>query len=520
MHQDALQSRLTQSLDHDNTLWGGFAFQSTRTGAPNVFGFLDTTDVLGINANVHWWHRITSRLYMDSGYQYSRLRTQVTPYFANRENVSGLAQITGNNQDPTNWGPPALNFSSGLAALSDAQSAFNRNQTNLVSYSMYWSNNRHNVTFGGDFRRQEFNYLSQQDPRGTFTFTGEATQGSSNGSSAGGSDFADFLLGIPDTSSIAFGNADKYLRESVYDGYVTDDWRMSPEFSMDAGIRWEYGAPITELFDRLVNLDIEPGFTAVAPVVATDPIGPLTGQTYPSSLVWPDRRGFQPRIGIAWRPISGSSLVIRAGYGIYDDTSVYQTIALQMAQQPPLSKSLSVANSPACPLTLANGFIPCSSTTENTFAIDPNFQIGYAQNWQLAVQRDLPGSIQMVATYLGTKGSHGVQEYLPNTYPIGAVNPCPSCPVGFAYLTSNGSSTREAGEIELRRRLHNGFAATLNTRIRRRWTMIPCSGGKERALRHKARHRWARQALVARLPARQIRVRADHSDSRRRIGLI
>ncbi len=461
MHQDALQSRLTQSLDHDNTLWGGFAFQSTRTGAPNVFGFLDTTDVLGINANVHWWHRITSRLYMDSGYQYSRLRTQVTPYFANRENVSGLAQITGNNQDPTNWGPPALNFSSGLAALSDAQSAFNRNQTNLVSYSMYWSNNRHNVTFGGDFRRQEFNYLSQQDPRGTFTFTGEATQGSSNGSSAGGSDFADFLLGIPDTSSIAFGNADKYLRESVYDGYVTDDWRMSPEFSMDAGVRWEYGAPITELFDRLVNLDIEPGFTAVAPVVATDPVGPLTGQTYPSSLVWPDRRGFQPRIGIAWRPISGSSLVIRAGYGIYEDTSVYRTIALQMAQQPPLSKSLSVANSPACPLTLANGFIPCSSTTENTFAIDPNFQIGYAQNWQLAVQRDLPGSIQMVATYLGTKGSHGVQEYLPNTYPIGAVNPCPSCPVGFAYLTSNGSSTREAGEIELRRRLHNGFAATL-----------------------------------------------------------
>jgi hypothetical protein len=52
-----------------------------------------------------------------------------------------------------------------------------------------------------------------------------------------------------------------------------------------------------------------------------------------------------------------------------------------------------------------------------------------------------------------------VQEYLPNTFPPGAVNPCPTCPTGFAYLTSNGNSTREAGQVQLRRRLHNGLTA-------------------------------------------------------------
>src|SRR5208337_3555252 len=197
------------------------------------------------------------------------------------------------------------------------------------SYAMLWSRDRHNITFGGDFRRQQFNYLSQQDPRGMFTFTGAATQGNADGTAVGGSDFADFLLGIPDTSSIAFGNADKYFRESVYDAYITDDWRMSPEFTLNAGIRWEYGAPISELFGRLVNLDIAPGFAAVAPIVANDPVGPLTGQRYPDSLIRPDKLGFEPRVGIAWRPISGSSMVVRAGYGIYYDTSVYQTIALQ-----------------------------------------------------------------------------------------------------------------------------------------------------------------------------------------------
>jgi hypothetical protein len=77
------------------------------------------------------------------------------------------------------------------------------------------------------------------------------------------------------------------------------------------------------------------------------------------------------------------------------------------------------------------------------------------------VQRDLPFSLQMTATYLGVKGSRGVQEFLPNTYPIGAANPCASCPVGFEYRTSGGESTRESGMLQLRRRLRAGFTASL-----------------------------------------------------------
>jgi carboxypeptidase family protein len=450
-HRDALQSRFTKTVSYRDQLFGSFAFESTRTDQPNLFGFLDTGSRLGINATATWSHRFTHELFMNFGYRFSRLATRSTPYFANRENVSGEAGIMGNNQDAVNWGPPGLSFASGIAPLSDEKSAFNRNQTSALSPAMLWTRGRHNVSFGGEFRRQQFNYLSQQDPRGTFTFTGAAT----------GSDFGGFLEGIPDTSSIAFGNADKYFRQSVYNGYITDDWRIGPEFSLNAGMRWEYGAPITERYGRLVNLDIASGFSAIAPVVASDPTGPLTGQQYPASLVRPSKRGFEPRVGIAWRPVSGSSMVVRAGYGIYQNTSVYQTTAEQMAQQSPLSKNLRVPNSAANPLTLANAFLASASATPNTFAIDPNFRVGYAQNWQLSVQRDLPASLQMTATYLGIKGTRGVQEFLPNTYPAGAMNPCPGCPAGFDYLTSNANSTREAAQLQLRRRLHNGIAATL-----------------------------------------------------------
>src|SRR5579884_2069 len=437
-HKDALQSRINKFLSNRNQLYGGFAFQSTRQDTPNLFGFLDTSDSLGLNTNVNWWHRLSQEWFVNVGFQFSRLATHLTPYFENRENVSGIAGISGNNQSPMNWGPPALTFSSGISGLNDGLPEFNRNQTSRVSYSAEWNHRGHNITLGGDFRRQEFNYLAQQDPRGSFTFTGAAT----------GNDFAGFLLGIPDTSSIAFGNADKYFRESVYDAYFTDDWRVGPQLTINAGMRWEYGAPITELYGRLVNLNLTSGFTAANPVIG-------------NGLLRPDKSGFEPRIGIAWRPVSGSSLVVRAGYGIYRDTSVYQNIVLELSQQPPLSKTLNVANSPADPITLANGFQASPLSTPNTFAVDPNFRVGYAQEWNASIQRDLPGSLQMTASYLGIKGTRGVQEFLPNTYAPGAANPCPACPAGFVYLTSNGNSSREAAQLQLRRRLHNGLTAML-----------------------------------------------------------
>src|ERR1700693_5942698 len=195
----------------------------------------------------------------------------------------------------------------------------------------------------------------------------------------------------------------------------------------------------------MVNLDIAPGFSAITPVVAN---------TDPRPLIRPDYRGIEPRLGLAWRPFAASSLVVRAGYGISYNTQVYQPFANQMVQQSPLSTSLNVANTAANPLTLANGFYAPPNVTTNTIAADPNFRIGYAQVWNLAVKRDLPADMQMVATYTGSKGTHQLQAFAPNTSPAGPVSPS-----GYVYYTSGANSTRESGTLELRRRMHKGFAA-------------------------------------------------------------
>jgi hypothetical protein len=76
------------------------------------------------------------------------------------------------------------------------------------------------------------------------------------------------------------------------------------------------------------------------------------------------------------------------------------------------------------------------------------------QTWQLSIQRDLPAALQMTAMYMGTKGTRLPQEFLPNTFPSGALSPS-----GYIYLTSNGNSTREAAQIQIRRRLRSGFTA-------------------------------------------------------------
>ncbi len=457
-HEDALQSRLDKSIGHRDSLYGGFSFQSIRSNYQSLFGFVDTTDTLGMNANINWQHRFERQIFATVGYQLSRYRIQLLPQFAYVNNISGNAGITGNDQDPREWGPPSLAFSSGIGALTDGNSEFNRNLTDHISLQISTTRGRHNILAGGDLRWQQYNQLQQQNPRGSFTFTGAAT----SGSTSTGSDFADFLLGTPDTSTLAYGNADKYLRQRAYDVYVNDDWRLRPELTINAGVRWEYGAPMTELKGRLVNLDLTPGFSRAAPVLGSSPKGPLTGERYPSSLVHGDLLGIEPRIALSWRPIPASTLVVRAGYGIYDDTSIYLAAAESMSQQAPLSNSLNVQRSATCPLTLANGFVNCAGTTPDNFAVDPNLRVGYAQVWQLSAQRDLPGALVMTATYLGTKGTHGTQEFLPNTYPVGATNPCPQCPVGFIYRTSGGNLEREAAQLQLRRRLRAGITATLD----------------------------------------------------------
>jgi trimeric autotransporter adhesin len=457
-NQDNVNTRISHTVNTKNQINGNFSYQRADGSSPNLFNFVTSNHQSAYNTGVNWTYHFTTRLFNTASLNFSRNSQSTTPFFANRTNISGELGITGNDQNPNFWGPPSLGFANGFASLSDGNTVFNRAQTTAFSESVRWFHDKHNFTFGGDTRRILNSPISQQNPRGSFNFTGSLT--SLNG--VGGFDMADFLLGLPATSNIAYGNADKYFNNGWYSLYGTDDWRLTTKLSLTLGLRWDYQLPTTEKYGRLVNMNIGPGFTTATAVCATSVAGctPASQAGFTNSLMNGDAREIQPRIGFAWRPINKGTLVIRGGYGLYYNTTAYQSIVSQMSQQSPLSYSL-IDSAAIVPLTLANGFPVVNKTPVTTFAVDPNFRIGYVHSWQLAVQQNLPWSLVGTVTYSGAKGTHQMQEFIPNSAPAGTTYYCTTCPSNFYYMTTGGNTISNNIWLQLQRRFRSGFSGNL-----------------------------------------------------------
>jgi hypothetical protein len=447
-NQHNINARLSNiKLGSNDRLNFGIGYQGSDNETPNLFQFLDTSAGRGMNISLGWSHNFTTRLIDTVQVGFSRNRQETTPYFANTANIAEELGIQGTSKESVNWGPPSLNLTN-YAGLTDGNYSLNRIQTGSIGNNLIWIHGTHNFTFGGDYRRQQFNQYSDANGRGTYTFDGSASSLLANGAAVSGTgyDLADLLLGIPTTSSIRYGNPDKYFRGRGFDVFGNDDWRISTRFSLNFGLRWDYASPVSELYNRLVNLSISPGYAAVTPILATNG----------DALVNPDYRNFSPRVGLAWRPSTKNSLVIRAGYGVYYNTSVYNLIAANMAQQPPFAEALSASGSYSNPLSINTAFLAASSNAaSSTYAIDPNYRIGYAQTWNFQVQKDLPFSLFGTVGYLGTKGTRLDQQFIPNSVAPGAVESI--YPHSFTYETSNGNSIYHALQTQLNRRFHNGI---------------------------------------------------------------
>lgn len=469
-NRDNVNVRINHTINTKNQVNGGVGYQRMNGVNPQqVFGFTDTSEQNAINANASYIYHFTTRTINTLSYNFSRNTQTAAPYFAaTGQNVSGELGIAGNLQSPSYYGPPSLGFAnSSFAGLNDGNTALNRAQTNALNDTVLWIHGTHNIRIGGDFRRQQSNPISQQNPRGNFQFTGAAT----GGPTGVGFDFADFLLGLPDTSSIAYGNADKYFRNSWFDTFINDDWRITTKLSLSLGVRWEYQAPVYELYGRLVNLTVGSNYASYNVVCATPPATAGSGGTcssasaagLPNSLIHTSPHEIQPRVGFAWRPFPKHSTLFRGGYGIYYNTSVYQSLESALSQQSPLSYTLADSSAQGL-LTLANGFPQFNPTRLSTYAVDPNFQLGYLHYWQLSAQQGLPGALVATLTYNGSKGTHQPESFVPNStagkiaYPCVTANTCPN---NMTYVISGGNTDLELASAQLQRRFRSGFSGNL-----------------------------------------------------------
>ncbi|MGH9662188.1 MAG: hypothetical protein ACRD96_26805, partial [Bryobacteraceae bacterium] len=460
--------RVNRGLTAKDRLDVNTNFQWRDSTAAQMLGFRDSTSGLGGSSSVGWVHTFRRSLVNTARLNFSRNRSETVPFFAFGRDVAGELGIGGVARDPINYGPPNLTFTN-FAALSDASPLLRRDQTTGVAESLLWVRGRHNLTTGVEYRRMQLNNRTDQNARGTFSFSGLATSAFNAQNQPlpeTGFDFADYLLGLPQSSSIRFGSASTYFRGSVTSAFVQDDWRIRGNLTLNLGLRYEYFTPFHEKYDRIANLDLAPGFDAVA-VVTPGQTGPYTG-AYPRGLIDPDPNNFSPRTALAWRPFPRRQLQIRAGYGLFHNGSIYNQFPARLAAQPPFASTATVNTSAGRTLTLREGFAaaPTQSVT-NSYAIDRHYRVGYAQTWNLSVQHSLRRSLVVEASYLGTKGTRLDVQRLPNRAPAGSPLTAEQRrqignAVGFTWDTSDGNSISHAGTIRVTRRLARGVSGNLS----------------------------------------------------------
>lgn len=417
-------------------------------GANQTYQYsINTGYVLGYN---RWTFNTTANL--------NRSNAQVSNYYTGHTDIAAQVGIKGLGTNPFNYGVPNAVFSQ-FSGVNEQAPSYRLSQTITGSENIAWTGKQHNLRFGGDFRRLHLNLLGGTNVTGSFYFTGFATRkpGSTStpGQEASGADFADFLLGLPQEATVQQGSSEYYLRANVWDLFVQDDWHVLPNVTVNMGLRYEYYSPYSEKYDRLANLDFNPSLSQLS-VVLPNGVGPVNGK-YPRSLIYPDRKDFGPRIGLAWRP--KGSTVVRAGYGINYNTGQYANFIQNLAYQPPFATSITnivpAQGTPSLKLAtaLVHGTTPSGIT--NNFAVNPKYLLGYVQVWNLDIQNTLPMNIVLNVGYNGAKGTHLDLVDAPNRQLSGLLNPVyPS----FDYEDSIAFSNFNALVIRARKRLQNGVS--------------------------------------------------------------
>ena len=426
-----------------------------------MFPGLDSTRTnFAQNAGLSGMHSFRPRLIANWRVTWNRTRTESMNGFAYVNDVAGELGITGVSREPINYGVPTVNYTN-YGDLSLAATSLNRNQTFSVSSGVNMIGNRHSIQIGGDVSWNQRNILSDPNARGTFVFNGYATGGvDAEGRQLAGSgnDFADFLLGLPystsrryvDPAQNPYGSSN-YLRNRTYSLYIQDNWRARSNLTLNVGLRYEYTGPSYEKYDRLTSLDVAPGFSEVVQVFPNE-TGSLSGQYFPRSLVNADRNNFAPRIGIAWKPTSRSPFVFRAGYGISFNVSAYSSIIGNLVGQPPFALTQNLPTDPSDPLTLQNGFpVLPSEVILNTYAIDPNYRPAYVQQWNLAVQTQVSQLFMLDVSYNGTRGTGLDIVRAPN----GAESAGTASK--FQYQSNGANSIYHGMSVSLVRRFSRGF---------------------------------------------------------------
>jgi hypothetical protein len=269
---------------------------------------------------------------------------------------------------------------------------------------------KHQISFGFDGRKDQFNSYNNQQSNGQFTFNGSTT----------GDGLADLLIGR--FSGLTDGNViSDYLRQTVVAAYVQDAFHATPHFSINIGVRWEPSLPSYDKYGRgnQFNWNLftqgwhSPAYpnTPAGLVFSTDSAQDPYGKAFTASH-WAT---FSPRLGLVWDPKGDGKQTLRASFSFMHDTTELFYPERWTTNSPYVS-SISLTSgqfsSPFSAYTL-NGKtgdpFPGAAVfpTQGTYVSIPGYMpVTSMMMWNLSYQRQVANNWVIKANYMGNAGRH------------------------------------------------------------------------------------------------------------------
>jgi len=286
----------------------------------------------------------------------------------------------------------------------------------------------HQIGFGVNFLRQIQNFFSNLNSVGNMTVSGQIS----------GMPLADFLLG--NASSWSQGTVYGYgSRQNNFGLYVQDSWKLTPQFRLNYGVRWEpYMAPYEQNsrwshFDpTLFAQNVHSTVYVNAPAGLIFPGDPqYTVGNHPEGNSWDH---FLPRIGLVWDPKGNGQMTVRAGYGMFTDKQHLGTGYAAFFQNSPTGNNVSLSNVQMSnpwgaypsgnPFPLVTGKNQPFSFFSN-YRTDPfDFNVTYMNQWNVSVQRQIGADWLATANYVGNNTIHLVTSTQLNSAQYLGPGPC------------------------------------------------------------------------------------------------
>lgn len=385
----------------------------------------------------------------------------------------GIATPSGSTTNlPSGVGNPAFNSGS----LID----------NTFSYidNLTIQRGNHTLSMGVQALRYQTNYPTSNNAGylGTLDYNGLFTSNQSVANAPGYAG-ADFLLDHVSGASATLGSVNVGQRQWRAAGFISDDYKASPNLTLNIGVRYEYDQPWIEQNNKTGNIDLATGQIIYADHVPTGaPVG--AGVCPTRACYLPNYRQIMPRLGFAYQ--AGSRFVIRGGYGA---TSFFEGNAAnqRLTSITPFIQAINVTTitptpgDGGTPRTAEQGFGGASTSFGGSFNVYPqNIQPAYVQEFSLTTEYALTRSTSLQVGYLGEQGQHledygnvnqrlingnGTSAPYYNNQYIGANPIDPSVSIGDGQLEiteSRAMMNYNALQAVLRQRVNHGLEFTLN----------------------------------------------------------